>query len=71
MLERGFIRGRSKSNNKKRSIIQLIYLIVAVSLALFVYFKSSSQILTISVIIILILGFLFILNASNRDRRQR
>jgi|GEM_PF-4091820 len=72
MLERGFLRGNSKSNKgKTRGIIQLIYLVVAVALTLFVYIKTSSSTLIIATMVALIVGFLFILNMGKDRRRGR
>jgi len=70
MLERGFLKDNSKANSKRKSAIQLIYLLIAVILILVVYMKTDSWLLITSTIIVLMIGYILMLNVS-RERRKR
>ena len=70
MLERGFLKDRSKVNSKRKSTIQLIYFIIAVILILIIYQKTNSWLLIMSAIIVLMIGYILMLNIS-RERRRR
>ena len=69
MLERGFLKDNSKVN-KRKSIVQLIYFAIALPIILIVYLKTDSWMLITSTIIVLLVGYLAMLNIG-RDRRRR
>jgi hypothetical protein len=70
MLERGFLKDNSKVNSKRKNIIQLIYFAIALPILLIVYLKTDSWMLITSTIIVLLVGYLAMLNIG-RDRRRR